>query len=77
MKKLEEISCKVLSYCDIPENINCTGCLSETSPDTYIKLSVTSKKDQKKYDDDFSLDNWIIKNYPELEGKDILIHIDY
>lgn len=78
MKKLQEITRKVLSYCDIPEEIARTNSsLEENSSDTYVEYEVTSKAEQAKFDDDFALDNWIIKNYPELEGTKILIHIDY
>jgi len=75
---LQELNIKVLSYCDIPEKLTKEHCsLSESSCDSYIMYNVISKKEQSKYDDNFKLDNWIIKKYPELEGKDILIHIDY
>lgn len=75
---LEELNIKVISYCEIPEDIrdNCSR-LQETSCDSYIMYNVISKLDQNKFDDDFEVENWIIENYPELEGKDILIHIDY
>lgn len=77
-KKLKEITRKVLSYCDIPEEIakSCAS-LEETACDTFIEYEVTSKERQKDFDDDFTLDNWIIKNWPELEGVTILIEIDY
>jgi len=75
---LEEINCKVISYCDIPEEIREDNLsLNEVSPDVYVKYNITSKIEQKKFDDNFELDNWIISQHPELEGKDILIHIDY
>lgn len=73
-----EINCKVLSYCDIPEDIASeNSSINEVSNDCYVKYNVTSKKEQKKYSDNFDLANWIIEQHPELEGKDVLIHIDY
>ena len=68
----------VISYCDIPEEISEEDAkLQETSPDSYIKIEVISKEKQRNYDSDFSLENWIIDEYPELEGNEVLIHIDY
>jgi len=68
----------VISYCDIPEEIIDTHpALKEVSCGVYYPLYVLSKKKKKKYSDDFTLTNWIIENFPELEGKSILIDIDY
>jgi hypothetical protein len=78
MKKLKEITRKVLSYCDIPKGIAKENpSINEASCDVYVEYDVTSKEEQAKFDDNFDLANWIIKNYPELEGTKILIHIDY
>ena len=69
---------EVLSYCAIPEKIAETySRFEECTCDVFIEHKVTPRHDQPKYDDDFTLDNWIIQNKPELEGKTILIHIDY
>ena len=51
--------------------------MKEASCDSYVKYNITSKKDQAKYDDDFAFDNWVIQEYPELEGKNVMIHLDY
>lgn len=78
MNKLKEITAKVIGYCSIPQYIAKENCsINEVSNDAYVLYSVTSKKDQAKYDDDFALDDWIISKYPELEGKSVFIHIDY
>lgn len=78
VEKLKEITRKVISYCDIPEKIAQENSrLSETSCDVYVEYEVTSAQSQEGYDDNFDLDNWIIENYPELEGQKVLIHIDY
>ncbi len=69
---------KVISYCKLPEEISeKNSSINEASCDSYIKYKITSKNDQDKYDDNFDLDNYIIEQFPELEGKEILIHIDY
>ena len=68
----------VISYCDIPEEITENNIiLSEVSCDVYVKINIISKKDQLKYDSNFDLENWIIETYPEVEGKEVLIHVDY
>ena len=75
---LEEINCILNSNGDITQGIRDSNCsINEVSCDTYVKYNVTPKSEQEKYDDNFDLDNWIIENYPELEGKYVLIHIDY
>lgn len=74
----ELLTIPVISYCSIPEKIaQSNSTLMEASCDVYVKHNVTKKTEQEKYDDDFSLDNWIIKNFPDLEGQDVLIHLDY
>lgn len=65
-KELETINMKVLSYCDIPQELTEDHWMSENTPDSFIKFEVTSKKEQPNFNDDFAVDNWIIENYPEL-----------
>lgn len=74
---LQKKTWKVLSYCEIPQEITQDHWISENNPDSYIELSITPRPEQINYDDKFEIENWIIDNYPELEGKTILIHIDY
>ena len=77
-KQLPKQSWFVLSYCEIPENVADTcSQLKETTCDVYVEHGVTGPEEQKKYDDDFTLDNWILSKWPDLEGEKILIHIDY
>ena len=76
--ELKEKTYKVLSYCSIPRDIaNSCGSLTETSCDTFVEYSVSSKATQEKYDDDFTLDNWLLEQQPDLAGQTILIHVDY
>lgn len=75
---LKKIERTVLSYCEIPEDIaQNNSTLDQASPDVYVEYRITPKSEQSKFGDDFDLDNWIIKTYPELEGRTILIHVDY
>lgn len=74
---LTQINLPVLSYCEIPQELTEDDAISHNQPDSYVIHPVTSKEEQEKYTDNFEITNWIIENYPELEGKDVLIHIDY
>ena len=75
---ITRINRTVISYCDIPEKIRQSNtAINEASCDVYVSYNVTPQNKQADFDDDFDLDNWIIKNWPELEGRTILIHIDY
>lgn len=75
---MEILNIPVISYCEIPEDIRENhSVLSEASCDVYVKLNIISKEEQVKFNNDFELENWIINNYPEVEGKEILIHMDY
>jgi len=75
---LKEITRKVISYCEIPRHITADNFqLNEASCGSYIDFKVMSRQFQDEFDDDFTTDNWIIDNYPELEGEEIFIHIDY
>ncbi len=75
---MKEIIRKVLSYCEIPEEITEKNySVNEASCDSYIEFKVISREDQAKYGDNFDMTNWIIDNYPEVEGETIFIHIDY
>jgi len=75
---LTKLERTVLSYCEIPEGIaQNNSTLDSASPDVYVEYRVTPKIEQETYSGNFDLDNWIIKTYPELEGRTILIHIDY
>lgn len=78
MIKIEEKTHKVVSYCDLPKKVADTcAALQDKGCDCFVEYTVTSPEDQSKFDDDFALDNWLIKEHPELNGKTILIHIDY
>lgn len=67
----------VISYCEIPPELTEDHHLSEYSPDCYVRYTVHPLKSRVGFDDDFSIDDWIITMYPELEDKEVLIHIDY
>ena len=68
---LELITKKVLSYCEIPEDID-KRWLDDCSPNCYVSFSIANKVEDRD-----ELENWIIENYPELENEQFLIEIDY
>lgn len=70
---LQEINMKVVSYCDIPEELVEDHWLSEGSCDSYIPYSLSSNP---KYGKD-ELDKWLEEEYPELIDTSFLIHLDY
>lgn len=75
---LEEITRKIVSYCDIPEEITEDSYMSEMSPDCYINHKIATDEDRSKYDDSWELDDWLLNEYDELsKGDEILIEIDY
>lgn len=76
---MEEKTYKILSYCEIPEEIvESEDVLADAIHDSFIPWTVTSIADQEKYDYEcFLLENWILDKYPEVSGETILIHIDY
>ena len=67
---LTQINKKVLSYCEIPEELTSDHAwLNEVSYDTYVEYVL---------DEGEELDDWIIKTYPELlKEESFLIHMDY
>jgi|SRR6187402_45060 len=71
--KLKTIHMKVVSYCDIPEDLTQDSWLSESGPNCFVDYKVSSDPKYTRTD----LDNWIIETYPELLDVDFLIEIDY
>ena len=69
---LKEITRKVVSYCEIPEEL-IPGWLMECGCDVYTEYSLS---DDPKYTKE-SIDNWLLNKYPELNNTTFLIHIDY
>lgn len=69
---LTEITRKVISYCEIPEDIE-KGWLDDQGCDVYVDYTLS---DSAEYSHN-ELDEWLIKNYPELINTQFLIHIDY
>lgn len=74
---LKEETFKILSYCDIPEELTSNHWISDFNSNVYIEYTIVNKEEQIDYNDDFSIDNWILEKHPELENTTILIHIDY
>lgn len=69
---LTEITTKVVSYCDIPQELSQgKWYFEEAGCDTYIDFHL---QEDTKWD---NVDFWLAKTYPELVGTEFLIHIDY
>ncbi len=70
---LESITKKVVSYCEIPEELTDGHWLSENNPDSYASFTLDINFGRTA-----KISKWIIETYPELkEGDNIFIHIDY
>ena len=63
----------LISYCEIPEELIENHWISEYRNGCMVDYTV-SKKDDENIDE---LNLWIIKQYPFLEGEEILIEMDY
>lgn len=74
--KITTITRKVISYCALPEKVR-KSMGEEVSCDTYIEHRVTPLAEQANFDDDFTLDNYLLKQDPLLAGITLFIHIDY
>ena len=65
---------KIISYCDLPEEMTQDAGLEEHRCDSYVPYSLS------EYDPQYTeckLDGWLRENYPELIGTNFLINIDY
>lgn len=67
---MEEKTFKIVSFCDIPENLTEGSYLEEYNCGSYVPFTLF-----KEDDDPIVL--WIVNKYPELLGEEILIDMDY
>lgn len=69
---------KVVSYCNIPQDLTGGHYLSEYMCGCYVENTLPTQEeiDKNEYDLD-EVDYWISTNYPELIGTTFLIEIDY
>jgi hypothetical protein len=68
---LKEITKKVISYCEIPEELTEGHWISEHHNDAFVEVHLDDEEE-----DGLSL--WIKENYPELVNEEsFFIHIDY
>lgn len=51
--------------------------LNRSQSDVYVPYRVLPEKEIEEYGTTYTLNKWLLDNYPELESKTILIHIDY
>ena len=71
--ELATITGKVVSYCEIPEELTSNHWISDYYPDSYVQVHV--EEDGDKMD---KVSEWIINKYPELKDEDyFFIHVDY
>jgi len=66
---LKILNMKVVSYCDIPEEID-KGWLDELGCDVYTEYNLLEEEEGE-------LQDWLRTTYPELINTTFLIHIDY
>lgn len=70
---LTEITKKVVSYCEIPEELTEGHWISDHHPDAFVECHID--------EEDETIDKvqiWLLANYPELKDEDsFFIHIDY
>lgn len=72
MSELKEITKKVVSYCDIPEDYTNGHWISEYMNGCFVEVHLDGA------DPDDDLDRWLFENYPELANEDsFFIEMDY
>jgi hypothetical protein len=67
---LEVINKKIVSYCEIPQELTKKHWLTENSCDTFIEF-------QLEVEGVDEVSDWIRKEYPELIGEEFMIHLDW
>ena len=70
---LEEITRKVVSYCEIPQGLTEGHWISENSCDSYVEYELPENPE----DLEGRLEMWLFAEYPELKGTKFFIHLDY
>ena len=71
MLQLKQITGKVVSYCEIPEEITEGHWISEYMNGCFVQVHLEE-------DEDDALSNWLKETYPELiEEESFYIEIDY
>lgn len=67
---MKEKTFKIISYCGIPQELTESHYISEYQNGCYCPFSLATKGTCK-------LSDWIRNKYPELEGVEFLIDVDY
>ena len=70
MIKVQEKTVKIISYCDIPDEVE-PAWMEENTANSYITHTLDGE------DDDDELSQWIIKNTTLQHGEQIMIHLDW
>ena len=72
--ELVTITGKVVSYCEIPEELTSDHWISEYSTNSYIQVHI-EQEDEAEVD---KVSEWILNKYPELKDENyFFIHVDY
>lgn len=73
---LKELNLKVVSFCEIPQELTENTYLEEYGCDVYAEFNLYLGV--PGYTREYSpWEQWIVNNYPELINKRFLIHFDY
>lgn len=62
---------------DIPEDLTKNLKVQKFPVSTFVYLNVPMLKDCNLADPEFKLQRWLINNYPDFEGQEVLIRQNY
>ena len=72
--ELVTITGKVVSYCEIPEELTEDHWVSDYPPDAYVQVHIEQEGEEEMD----KISEWIVEKYPELMDEDFFfIHVDY
>ena len=77
MKESKVIVKRVISYCDIPDELidKCADWLNDYQNGCFVPYSLEIREDIEQNWDE--LDVWLMENYAELKDTEFLINMDY
>lgn len=68
---MKEIKGKVVSYCEIPEELTENHWLNDYSPGCYVMAHIDESEDDL-------VSKWLLENYPDLKDEEyFFVEIDY
>lgn len=69
---LKKINGKVISYCEIPQELTKNHWITKYMTGGYVECHI-----EEELDDEDLVGKWILENYPELKDETFYIEIDY